>query len=140
MYGLGWGRGCHLWHSVLQWRVLTSDDVFQHVKGCKEKGKTWWWQCVRVVLVSLKGNSEVICQLQCKCCDTFLSPSNPSNACKTHLKSRNCSGYREGVKRGSFLWRSSQQQQKQALAAAPRSPAPVTKGKPWASVSSGWTT
>jgi hypothetical protein len=29
----------------------TSDDVFQHVKGCKEKGKTWWWQCVRVVLV-----------------------------------------------------------------------------------------
>ena len=47
----------------------TSDDVFQHVKGCKEKGKTWWWQCVRVVLVSLKGNSEVICQLQCKCCD-----------------------------------------------------------------------
>ena len=33
----------------------TSDDVFQHVKGCKEKGKTWWWQCVRVVLVSLRG-------------------------------------------------------------------------------------
>jgi hypothetical protein len=21
-----------------------SDDVFQHIKGCKEKGKTWWWQ------------------------------------------------------------------------------------------------
>jgi len=48
----------------------------------------------------LKGNSEIICQLQCKCCDTFLSPSNPSNACKTHLKSRNCSGYREGEKNG----------------------------------------
>jgi hypothetical protein len=100
VYGLGWGRGCHLWHSVLQWRVLTSDDVFQHVKGCKEKGKTLWWQCVRVVLVFLKGNSEVIYQLQYKCCDTILSPSNPSNACKTHLKSRNCSGYREGVKNG----------------------------------------
>ena len=55
---------------------------------------------MRVVPVSLKGNSEVICQLQCKCCDTFLSPSNPSNACKIHLKSRNCSGYREGVKNG----------------------------------------
>jgi len=39
---------------------------------------------------------------------------------------------------GSFLWRSSQQQQKQALAAAPCSPAAATKGKPWASVSSGW--
>ena len=72
----------------------TSDDAFQHVKGCKEKGKTWWWQCERVVLVSLKRNSEVICQLQCKRCDTFLSISNPSNACKTHLKTRNCSGYR----------------------------------------------
>ena len=118
----------------------TSDDVFQHVKGCKEKGKTWWWQCVRVVLVSLKGNSEVICQLQCKRCDTFLSPSIPSNACKTHLKGRNCSGYREGVKMGSFLWRSSQQQQKQALAAASCSPAAATNGKPWASVSSGWMT
>jgi hypothetical protein len=78
----------------------TSDDVFWHVKDCKEKGKNWWWQCVSVVLVSLKGNSEVICQLQCKCCDTFLSPSNPSNARKTHLKSRICSGYREGVKNG----------------------------------------
>ena len=55
----------------------TSDDVFQHVKGCKEKGRTWWWQCVGVVLVSLKGNSEVICQLQCKCCDTFLQPLQP---------------------------------------------------------------
>ena len=76
------------------------DDVFQHVKGCKEKGKTWWWQCERVVLVSLKRNSEVICQLQCKRCDTFLSPSIPSNACKTHLKGRNCSGYREGVRNG----------------------------------------
>ena len=50
--------------------------------------------------VFLKGDSEVIFQLQCECCDTFLSPSNPSNACKTHLKSRNCSGYREGVKNG----------------------------------------
>ena len=77
---------------------LTSIDVFQHVKGCKEKGKTWWWQCVRVVLMPLKGNSEVICQLQCKHCDTLLSPSNPSNACKTHLKSRDYS--REGVKNG----------------------------------------
>ena len=56
----------------------TSDDAFQHAKGCKEKGKTGWWQCVRMVLVSLKGNSEVICQLQCKRCDTILSPSNPS--------------------------------------------------------------
>ena len=50
--------------------------------------------------VFLKGDSEVIFQLQCECCDTFLSPSNPSNACKTHLESRNCSGYREGVKNG----------------------------------------
>jgi hypothetical protein len=41
---------------------------------------------------------KVICQLHCKHCDTFLSPSNPSNACKTHLKSRNCSRYREVVK------------------------------------------
>jgi hypothetical protein len=57
-------------------------------------------QCVRVVLVSLKGNSKVIFQIQCKRCDTSLSPSNPSNACKTHLKSRNCSGFREGVKNG----------------------------------------
>ena len=70
----------------------TSDDVFQHVKGCKEKGKTWWWQCVRVVLVSLKGNSEAIDQLQCKCCDTFFSPFNPSNACKTHLKTGTAAG------------------------------------------------
>ena len=55
---------------------------------------------MRVVLVFLKGNSEVIYQLQYKCCDTILSPSNPSNACKTHLESRNCSGYREGEKNG----------------------------------------
>ena len=73
----------------------TSDDVFQHVKGCKEKGKTWWWQCVRVVLVSFKGNYKVIYQLQCKCCDTFLSPSN---ACKTHL-SMNCRKYRGGCEK-----------------------------------------
>jgi hypothetical protein len=33
---------------------------------------------------------------------------------------------------GSFLWRSSQQQQKQAFAAAPHSPAAATKGEPWA--------
>ena len=53
---------------------------------------------MRVVLVSLKGNSEVICQLHCKRCDTVLSSSNPSNACKIHLKSKNCGRYREGVK------------------------------------------
>ena len=63
VYGLGWRKGCHLSHSY-NGESLTSDDVFQHVKGCKERGETWWWQCVRVVLVSLKGNSEVICQLQ----------------------------------------------------------------------------
>ena len=55
--------------------------------------------CARGARV-FEGEPEVICQLQCKCCDTFLSPSNPSNACKTHLKSRNCCGYREGVKNG----------------------------------------
>ena len=55
---------------------------------------------MRLVLVSLRGNFEVICQLQCKYCDTFLSPSNPSNACKTHLKSRNCSGNISSVKNG----------------------------------------
>jgi len=76
------------------------DDVFQHVKGCKEKGKSWWWQCVHMVLVSLMGAFEVICQLHCKCCDTILSPSNPSSACKTHFESRNWSGYREGVRNG----------------------------------------
>jgi hypothetical protein len=70
----------------------TSDDVFLHVKGCKEKGKNRWWQYVRVVLVSLKGNSEAIDQLQCKCCDTFFSPFNPSNACKTHLKTGTAAG------------------------------------------------
>jgi hypothetical protein len=64
----------------------TSDDVFQHVKGCKEKGRTWRWQCVRVVLVSLKGKFEVICQLlllhapHCMCLRAQLSSPKPSTA------------------------------------------------------------
>ena len=78
----------------------TSDDVFQHVKSCKEKGKTWWWQCVRVVLVSLRGTLKLSASYSASAATHSFSPSNPSNACKTHLKSRNCSGYREGVKNG----------------------------------------
>ena len=82
----------------------TSDDVFQHVKSCKEKGKTWWWQCVRVVLVSLRGTLKSSASYSASAATHSFSPSNPSNACKTHLKSRNCSGYGEGVKIGlSFL-------------------------------------
>ena len=59
--------------------------------SCKETGKTWWWQCMRVVLVSLKGNSEVICQLQCKCCDHIPQHLQPLQCLQDTIKKQELS-------------------------------------------------
>ena len=55
---------------------------------------------MRVVLVSLRGTLKSSASYSASAATHSFSPSNPSNACKTHLKSRNCSGYREGEKNG----------------------------------------
>eukprot|EP00983_Pelagomonas_calceolata_P046835 1140354-Pelagomonas_calceolata.AAC.4 len=55
-------------------------------KKQKVKGKAWWWQCNSVVLVAIFA-SQVLCKLQCKLCKVLLSPSNPPDVCKSHLRS-----------------------------------------------------
>eukprot|EP00983_Pelagomonas_calceolata_P067247 1149413-Pelagomonas_calceolata.AAC.7 len=67
-------------------------------KKQKQKGKAWWWQCVSVVLVAISA-TQVLCKLQCKLCKALLSPSNPPDVCKSHLRLKNCKAYRKGAGR-----------------------------------------
>ena len=95
-----------------------ADAVFNATKQQKEKGKSWWWQCVSVVLVAASASAPILCKLRCKLCKQFLSPSNPSNTCLQHLKPNVCKGYRTvGVKDGYIpeeVWGGGSGQQQQA--------------------------
>jgi len=78
----------------------------------KANGKSWWWQCMSVVLVTKSDADPILCKLQCKLCKQLLSPSNSPDACKTYLKSTVCKGHHLGVREG--LIRIPQGQQHQA--------------------------
>jgi len=79
---------------------VMADAVFESVKKQKANGKSWWWQCMSVVLVTESDADPILCKLQCKLCKQLLSPSNPPDACKTHLKSTVCKGHHVGVREG----------------------------------------
>jgi len=79
---------------------VMADAVFATVKNQKEKGKSWWWDCMSVVLATESDADPILCKLQCKLCKQLLSPSNPPTTCKTHLKSSVCIFYHKGVKEG----------------------------------------
>jgi len=58
----------------------------------------------------------ILCKLQCKLCKQLLSPSNPPDACQTHLKSSVCKGDHLGVREGLIP----KEQQHQAAAVTGR--------------------
>lgn len=55
------------------------DSYYDAVCDTKSKGRSFWWRRVRVV------QREGTVKLQCKCCETLYSASNPSAVFANHF-------------------------------------------------------